>query len=68
MHKCMSPHGDYDHMGGAITKGILGLTDVDVIQLEINGNYRDYNKLELLEKLIKSLEKFIKQYNESIRR
>lgn len=48
--------------GGAITQGIYGLTDVDVIQLEINGKYRDYNNLVYLEKLIKSLESFINQY------
>lgn len=55
-------------MGGAITQGIYGLTDVDVIQLEINGKYRDYDNLELLEKLVKSLENFIKQYYEYINR
>ena len=54
--------------GGAITQGIYALDDVDVIQLEINGKYRDCNNLELLEKLIKSLENFIKQYNEYIDR
>ena len=54
--------------GGAITQGLFSLTDVDVIQLEINGKYRDYNNLELLKKIIDSLEKFIKQYNEYINR
>ena len=54
--------------GGAITQGVFGLTDVDVIQLEINGRFRDYNNLELLYQLIKSLEKFIKQYNNYINR
>jgi hypothetical protein len=49
--------------GGAITQGVYALTDVDVIQLEINGRYRDYNNLELLHKFINSLDKFIKQYN-----
>jgi hypothetical protein len=49
--------------GGAITQGVYALTDVDVIQLEINGKYRDYNNLELLHKFINSLDKFIKQYN-----
>lgn len=52
--------------GGAITKGLYGLSDVDIIQLEINGRYRDYNNLELLNKLIKSLENFIKQYSKYI--
>ena len=54
--------------GGEITKGIYGLTDVDVIQLEINGKYRDYNNIELLQKIIYSLEKFISKYNEYINR
>ena len=45
-----------------------GLTDIDIIQLEINSKYRDPDNLKLLERLIKSLEKFIKQYNEYINR
>ena len=48
--------------GGAITKGLYGLTDVDVIQLEINGKYRDYKNIEMLERLISSLGQFIEQY------
>ena len=54
--------------GGAITEYVYGLKDVDVIQVEINGKYRDYNNLEELEKLIKSFENFIKQYKEYINR
>lgn len=54
--------------GGAITSYIYGLKDVDVIQVEINGKYRDYNNLDELEKLIKCFEKFIKQYKEYINR
>lgn len=54
--------------GGSITQGIFGLTDVDVIQLEVNGRFRDSNNLDLLNKLIKSLEMFIKQYNAYINR
>ena len=54
--------------GGAITQHIYSLDDVDVIQLEINGKYRDYNNIVLLEKLIKSLTRFIKQYNEYIKK
>ena len=52
--------------GGAIAEYVYGLKDVDVIQVEINGKYRDYNNLEELEKLIKSFENFIKQYKEYI--
>lgn len=48
--------------GGAITQYLYNLTDVDVIQLEINYKFRDYNNLELLNKLIKSLGSFIEQY------
>ena len=54
--------------GGAITQGIFGLTDIDVIQLEINQKFRDSNNLDLLNKLINSLEIFIKQYNSYINR
>ena len=54
--------------GGAITKGVYGLTDVNVIQLEINGKYRDINNLELLEKLINSFANYINQYNTYINR
>ena len=54
--------------GGAITSYIYGLKDVDVIQVEINGKYRDYNNLDELEKLIKCFEKFIKQYKEYMNR
>ena len=54
--------------GGAITQGIYALDDVDVIQMEINGKYRDYNNIESLEKIIQSLKNFIKQYNEYINR
>lgn len=54
--------------GGAITKYLYGLKDVDVIQLEINAKYRDYNNIDNLEKLCKSLENFINQYNQYIKR
>ena len=54
--------------GGAITQGIYALDDVDVIQIEINGKYRDYNNIKELEKIILSLQKFIEQYNEYINR
>lgn len=54
--------------GGAITQGVYALDNVEVIQLEINGRYRDYKNLELLENLIAALINFIKQYNEYINR
>ena len=52
--------------GGAITKYIYNLEDVDVIQVEINGKYRDKDNIDELERLCKSFENFIKQYNEYI--
>lgn len=54
--------------GGAIAQGIYSLDDVDVIQVEINGKYRDYNNIKELENLIQSLQNFVKQYNEYINR
>ena len=54
--------------GGAITEYVYGLKDVDIIQIEINGKYRDYNNLEKLEDLINSFENFIKQYKKYINR
>ena len=52
--------------GGAITEYVYGLKDVDVIQIEINGKYRDYNNLDKLEKLIKSFVSFVEQYKKYI--
>lgn len=54
--------------GGAITKGVFSLEDVDVVQLEINGRLRDPNHLENLELLINALGKFIEQYKEYMNR
>ncbi len=54
--------------GGAITEYVYSLKDVDAIQVEINGKYRDYNNIEELEKLCKSFEYFIKQYKEYMNR
>lgn len=50
--------------GGGITRYIYGMTDIDVIQIEINRNYRDIELIENLEKLCMSLINFINQYNE----
>jgi hypothetical protein len=54
--------------GGAITQGIFAIDDVDVIQVEINGKYRDSNNIELLEKVVQSFVNFIKQYHEYVNR
>lgn len=48
--------------GGGITRYIYGTTDIDVIQIEINRNYRDIDKIDNLEKVCNSLINFIKQY------
>ena len=50
--------------GGAITKGLFEIDNVDVIQIEINKKYRE--DPESLRKIISSLGTFIKKYNESI--
>ena len=50
--------------GGAITQYVYGLKNVDVIQLEINGKYREYNDIKNFEKICQSLGNFIRQYNE----
>ena len=49
MHKCMSPHGDFDHMGEAIN-----LVETFKVEKEIF-NCGEYNDLE--KELIKMLEK-----------
>lgn len=50
--------------GGFITQGLYGLTDIDIIQLEINQRLRD--DPESLERLIKSLGSFINKYSKYI--
>lgn len=50
--------------GGGITRYIYGVTNIDVIQIEINRNYRDINMIDNLERVCNSLISFIKQYNE----
>lgn len=54
--------------GGAITQGIYSLDNVDVIQIEINAKFRDYNNIKKLENLIQSLQNFIKKYDEYVNR
>lgn len=49
--------------GGGITKYIYQNTDIDVIQIEINRNYRDINNVDNIEKVCNALIKFIKQYS-----
>ena len=50
--------------GGAITRYLYGLHNVEVIQIEINKKYREDSDVEKLKKLVKSLENFIIQYDE----
>jgi len=54
--------------GGAITQYLYNLKEVDAVQLEINGKYRDIDNIENIEKIIKALSNFINQYNEYIKR
>jgi N-formylglutamate amidohydrolase len=54
--------------GGAITQGLYALEDIDVIQIEINGKFRDHDDIDSLEKVVKSFIDFIKKYNEYINR
>lgn len=49
--------------GGAITQYLYNLKDIDVIQVEINGRYRDPDNLDNVEKICKSFENFVKQYD-----
>ncbi len=54
--------------GGGITKYVYGMNDVDVIQVEINKRYRDYNDIDKLEIVCKSFGNFIKKYKTYIYR
>ena len=51
--------------GGGITKTVHGNTNIEVLQLEINRNYRDLTHPEKLFHLCKSLENFIKSFPQS---
>ena len=48
--------------GGAITQYLYNVKDVEVIQLEINGRFRDFKHIDELEKLCNSLVYFIEQF------
>ena len=48
--------------GGGITKTVHENTNIEVLQLEINRNYRDLNNSEKLFYLCKSLENFLKSF------
>ena len=54
--------------GGAITQYLYNLKDIDAIQIEINYKYRNNEDIDNIEKLCKSFENFIKQYNDYINR
>lgn len=49
--------------GGAITQYLYFLENIDVIQLEVNGNYRNINEPDKIYQICKSLGNFIEQYN-----
>jgi len=48
--------------GGGITKAVHNNTKIEVLQLEINRNYRDLTQPEKLFHLCKSLENFLKSF------
>ena len=48
--------------GGGITKAVHNNTKIEVLQLEINRNYRDLTQPEKLFYLCKSLENFLKSF------
>ena len=48
--------------GGGITKAVHNNTKIEVLQLEINRNYRDLTHPEKLSRLCKSLENFLKSF------
>ena len=48
--------------GGGITKAVHNNTKIEVLQLEINRNYRDLNNPEKLFHFCKSLENFLKSF------
>ena len=52
--------------GGAITKKVFSETDCDVIQIEINANFRNVEEANKMEQVCNALIKFIQQYNEII--
>lgn len=49
--------------GGGITQTVFANTDIDVIQIEINGKCRDIDNPEKLEQVCKALINFIKMYS-----
>lgn len=52
--------------GGAITQKVFSETDCDVIQIEINDNFRNIEEENKIKQVCNALIKFIKQYNEII--
>lgn len=49
--------------GGGITKYIYSNTDIDVIQIEINKKFREYDNFDDMEKLCNALISFINYYS-----
>lgn len=54
--------------GGSITKKVFSDTSCDVIQIEINANFRNIEEIEKIKQVCDSLIKFIWKYNEIISR
>ena len=66
LEKCFKENGinnivyNNPFKGGAITKGVFSIDNVDVIQIEINKKLRE--DMDCLKKVVSSLEMFIKKY------
>lgn len=54
--------------GGAITKILYDVTDIDIIQLEINQRCREITNIEKMHNLCNALISFVKQYNEYLQK
>ena len=54
------------YKGGVVTRYIYGMTDIDVIQIEINRKYRDIENIDNIEKVCNALISFIRKYNDKI--
>ncbi|MDD2435555.1 MAG: hypothetical protein PHO63_04800 [Bacilli bacterium] len=65
---CLNKEGidniNYNNLfcGGGITRYIYENTDIDVVQLEINHKYRDFNNITNCKKICDALIEFIKIY------
>lgn len=68
LEKCLNNNGIYNIVlndpfkGGGITQTVFSNTNIDIIQIEINKNFRDQNNLLKCEKICDSLIEFSKTF------